>query len=118
MADPDNRDYFTSVACINGTGQVIPPMIILPRKGFFDKWADNEFDGDTLLRVNYSKYSNDDLALKWFQQFDRCTRNLQLNKWKLLIFGFYLIYEFFDYAVKANICLWRFIFHSTHCIQF
>ena len=62
MADPDNRDYITSVECINGTGRVIPPMIILQKKLNLDKWADNDLDGDTLLRVNDSGYSNDDVA--------------------------------------------------------
>ena len=66
ITDPDNRDYITSVEFINGTGRVILRWSFRKKNRFFDKWADNEFDGEILLKINDSGCSNDDHVLNDF----------------------------------------------------
>lgn len=41
----DTRNYVTSVECINGTGEFIPPLIILRGKLILEKWGNNDLDG-------------------------------------------------------------------------
>jgi len=37
IADPDNRDYITSVEAVSSTGETIPPLLIVKGSQILDK---------------------------------------------------------------------------------
>lgn len=92
-------------------------MLILSGALILEKWIqENNVDGDILLATSPTGYSNDELALKWLQQFERHSRKTQLGVWRLLIldgYGSLLTYEFYEYAQKHEIELFALPPHST-----
>ena len=77
-------------------------MLILSDALTLEKWVQgHNLDGDILLATSPTGYSNDELALKWLQHFERHSRKTQLGVWRLLIldgYGLHLTYEFYEYA--------------------
>ena len=121
LTDPDNREYITSVESISGGGKTIPPMLILCGILILEKWAEeNDLDEDILLATSPTGYSNDELALQWLEHFEIHSRKSQVGVWRLLIldgYGSHLTYEFYEYAQKHRIELFRLPPHSTHLTQ-
>ena len=111
LTDPDNREYITSVESISGRGETIPPMIILYGILILKKWAEeNDLDEDILLATSPTGYSNDELALQWLKHFEIHSQKSQVGVWRLLILDGYvshLTYEFYEYAQKHHIELFR-----------
>ncbi len=65
-------------------------------------------------------YSNDELAFKWLQHFEKNSRKTQIGVWRLLILDGYrshLTYEFYKYAQKHKIELIALPPHSTNLTQ-
>ena len=48
-------------------------MIILPGQLHLEGWVNNELEGNTLMAVSESGYTNDEIALDWLQHFNKCT---------------------------------------------
>ena len=60
-----NRDYITSVDCINRVGGSVPSFLILKGVIILHKWALlNNLKDDISLTISDSDYSNDCLALE------------------------------------------------------
>ena len=121
LTDPDNRKYLTSVETISGGGLSIPPMLILSAIVILEKWVqENDLDGNIPLATSLTGYSNDVLAMRWLVHFEHHSRRTQVGTWRLLImdgYGSHLTYEFYDYAQKHCIELFRLPPHSTHLTQ-
>ena len=121
LTDSDNREYLTSVETISGGGLSILPMLILSGIVILEKWAkENDLDGNIPLATSPTGYSNDVLAMRWLVHFERNSHKTQVGTWRLLImdeYGSYLTYEFYDYAQKHCIELFRLPPHSTHLTQ-
>ena len=121
LTDSDNREYITSCECISVGGRDIPPMIIIAGAWVLEKWAQhNDLDDDILLTTSPTAYSNDDLALDWLKHFDKHSRKGQVGAWRMLImdgYGSHMTFEFFTYAKRNKIELFRLPPHSTHLTQ-
>ena len=121
LSDPDNREFLTACESISGGGVEIPPMLILSGALILEKWVqENDLDGEILLSTSPTGYSNDELAFKWLQHFERDSRKTQIGVWRLLIldgYGSHLTYEFYEYAQKHKIELFALPPHSTHLTQ-
>ena len=121
LKDPDNREYITSVESISGGGKTILLLLILCGIYILEKWAEeNDLDEDILLATSPTGYSNDELALQWLEHFEIHSRKSQVGVWRLLIldgYGSHLTYEFYEYAQKHCIELFRLPPHSTHLTQ-
>ena len=121
LTDPDNREYVTSCECISAGGRDIPPMVIIAGVLILEKWAQqNDLNDDVLLTTSPTGYSNDDLAIDWLKHFDKHSRKGQVGAWRMLImdgYGSYMTYEFFTYAKRNQIELFRLPPHSTHLTQ-
>ena len=121
LLDPDNRKFLTSCQTISSGGMQIPPMLILSGELTPEKWfPENNLDGDILLSISLTGYSNDELALKWLQYFERHSRKTQMGVWRLLIidgYGSHLTYEFYEYAQRHRIELFALPPHYTHLTQ-
>ena len=121
IADPDNRDYITSVECINGVGGSVPSFLILKGVNILHKWAlENDLKDDIVLTTSDSGYSNDFLALEWLKHFNADSKKVQKGAFRLLlldVYGSHLTYEFWEYSKENKICLFRLPPHSTHLTQ-
>ena len=111
LTDPDNREYVTSCECISAGGRDIPPMVIIAGVLILEKWAQqNDLNDDVLLTTSPTSYSNDDLAIDWLKHFDKHSRKGQVGAWRMLIldgYGSHMTYEFFTYAKRNQIELFR-----------
>ena len=121
LTDPDNREYVTSCECISAGGRNIPPMVIIAGVLILEKWTQqNDLNDDVLLTTSPTGYSNDDLAIDWLKHFDKHSRKGQVGAWRMLImdgYGSHMTYEFFTYAKRNHIELFRLPPHSTHLTQ-
>ena len=121
LTDPDNREYVTSCECISAGGRDIPLMVIIAGVLILEKWAQqNDLNDDVLLTTSPTGYSNDDLAIDWLKYFDKHRRKGQVGAWRMLImdgYGSHMTYEFFTYAKRNQIELFRLPPHSTHLTQ-
>ena len=121
IADPDNRDYCTTVESISAAGATIPPLIILKAVNVLLKWSQqNDLEDQCVLGASESGYSNDDLALEWLQHFIDHTRKGRIGRYILLIvdgFGSHMTLQFFQLATASDIILFKLPAHSTHITQ-
>ena len=73
-----------------------------------------------MFAISESGYSNDELAIKWLEHFEKHSRMGQVGAWRLLIldgYGSHLTFEFFTFAKEHKIELFRLPPHSTHLTQ-
>ena len=120
LTDPDNRDYLTSCETINEVGGDIPPMLIIQGVNILEKWGVNNLDEDILLATSPTGYSNDNLAVWWLEHFNKHTKKTQIGDHRMLIldgFGSHMTYEFWQFAKRKRILLFRLPPHSTHLTQ-
>lgn len=70
MIDTDNRDYITSIECINASGETIFAILLISKFKFLYKWCPNkDHDGGTIINTTNIWYANDDKAFEWLQYF-------------------------------------------------
>ena len=74
QADPDNRDYITSIESISAAGEVHAPLLILKASSLLERWIVDELDDSTAIQYSDSGYSNDDINLIWLRHFEQATR--------------------------------------------
>ncbi len=76
MIDPENCDYITSVECIGSAGETIPPMFLISEVNILHKWCqDNNLDGETLIGITKTNYTNNNTILNKLQHFIDHTQN-------------------------------------------
>ena len=81
-----NRETVTVVEVISGDGRVLPPMVIVSGVLHQEQWSTTmNIEGDMLIAVSDTSYSNDVLCFEWIKHFERFTTKRQLGKWRLLL---------------------------------
>ena len=62
----------TILECVSASGNVLPPMMVYPRKKRIpDKFEEGAVSG-TLFKTNDSGWMNSELYLEWFHFFFHC----------------------------------------------
>ena len=120
LNDAEDRDYITSIECINAAGEAIPPLLILKGQHILHKWAKNSLPPDIRICTSGSGYSNDDIMDEWIKHFDEHTRTRTKGLWRLLIIDGYDSHfqsTVFYYAREHQISLFVLPPHSTHWSQ-
>ena len=75
LENSGNRDFISSLECVDGDGSVISNMIILSGKSHLEKFfLQNDLDGKVAMAVSDTGYDNDELSLHWLEHFDKHTR--------------------------------------------
>jgi len=69
-----NRDWVTSIECINACGWAISPFIILPGKRHQNIWY-RDLPPDWAIAVSDNSWTTDTLGVDWIQHFNRCTES-------------------------------------------
>jgi len=120
ISDPENRELVTSMECISADGRSINPMIIMAGIVFKEKHFDNNLNGQTLLAMSESGYTNDMLSYEWIKHFNRETKEGAQNRQRLLVMdghGSHLTREFVTYCYENRITPFLLPPHSTHLLQ-
>ncbi|KAM4064000.1 DDE superfamily endonuclease [Hirsutella rhossiliensis] len=80
----ENRESATAVEAISADGRYIPAFLILSGKVHLEQWYGiKELDGDTLIGVTETGFTNDQLNLAWIQHFDKHAKSK--GAWRLLL---------------------------------
>lgn len=120
LPSAQNREMVTVAEAMCGDRSVLPPMIILPGQLHLERWLNNELDGDTLTAVSDTRYINDEIALSWLEQFDKCSAMKQVGRKGLLLMDNHIshqTFEFLKYAREKGILLYYLPPHATHFLQ-
>jgi hypothetical protein len=70
LADPDVRDWITTVETISAGGFTIPAMIILAGSIMLEKHFDNNLEDDILMAITSSGYSNNLMEMEYIWHFN------------------------------------------------
>lgn len=62
---PDNRGSLTAMECFNGTGNDIPPMLILTGVQLLAPWFSNDLDDNIAITIAETGFTNDWISLQW-----------------------------------------------------
>lgn len=120
LASSQNHELAIVGKTINGNGEVLPPLVVLPGQLHLKGWINNELDGDTLVAVSDSGYTNDEISLAWLKHFDKFSAKGQTGAWRLLLLdnhGSHATKEFLGYGDDHRILLYFLPPHATHVLQ-
>jgi acylphosphatase len=59
---------------ISGDGEVLPCLVICAAQLHLEGWVHNNLDGDTLMAISETGYTNDELALEWLKHFEKFSK--------------------------------------------
>lgn len=69
MMNLNNRIYIISMKCINSVDWVYSSMLIIAEINILHKWEINDLNKRTVLVINVTEYSNDNLTMNWLKHF-------------------------------------------------
>ena len=101
LADPEVRDWVTTIETISAASKTIPAMLILFGSIMLQKHFDNDLDNNTLFGITHSGYLNAILSVEYIKHFDKITAKSVVGKYRMLIFdgvGFYMLDQFIWYC--------------------
>jgi hypothetical protein len=121
VLQPGNREWVTSIECVNSTGFVLPPCIIFKSTTYQQyAWFDDIPD-DWRIEISQNGWTTDEIGLRWLQKlFIPSTTGRTKGKYRLLVLdghGSHLTPRF-DRLCHENdiipICMPP---HSSHLLQ-
>jgi DDE superfamily endonuclease/Tc5 transposase DNA-binding domain len=120
LADPDNRDYITSIECICADGTALPSCLVLKGAIIQERFIVDQLDESTLLATSETGYSNDMINIEWIAHFDEHTRLKTIGAFRLLIldgFTSHIEYEFIQFCNTKKIIPFTLPPHTSHLLQ-
>ena len=131
MSDPDIRESLTTIEAINAVGDRAPSFMILPGQVFLEKYFDNDIPNDVAFTTNEetgSGFSNDMIALDWFEHWEEATRPgikmrrgiIHSGEYRILVMdghGSHLTKEFINNCWDYKVVPFLLPAHSTHILQ-
>ena len=68
LIQPGNREWVTSIECINSTGWALPPCIIFKGKVHIEGWyQDSKLPRDWRIEISPNGWTTDEIGLRWLQ---------------------------------------------------
>ena len=121
IIDPDNCDYITLVEYISSADETILPMLLVFGVKILYKWCQHNYlEGDIVIGITETSYTNDDTTLEWLQHFIDHIQNKRRGTCLLLIidsYGSQITLPFYNLTTKNKIVLFRLLPHFTHLTQ-
>lgn len=121
MADPDNREYITSVEAVSADGETIAPLIIFKGSSLLHRYsAVNKLHSYITLGFSDSAYINDDISESWMRHFIKNVARKRVGEWVLLLLDgreSHRTFRFWSLAIKHKIILFKLPPHSTHLLE-
>jgi DDE superfamily endonuclease/Tc5 transposase-like DNA-binding protein/Psq-like protein len=121
VLQPGNREWVTSIECVNSTGFVLPPCIIFKSSKYYRyAWFDDLPD-DWRIEISENGWTTDEIGLRWLEKlFIPATTSRTRGRYRLLVLdghGSHLT-PHFDRLCEQNdiipICMPP---HSSHLLQ-
>ena len=120
LLQPGNREWVTTIECINASGWALPPCVIFKGKVFVESWFDGLPD-DWRFEVSRKGWTSDEISLRWLEKlFIPSTSSRTKGKYRLLILdghGSYLTPKFDEICEKNDIIAICMPSHSSHLLQ-
>ena len=122
LIQPGNREWVTSIECINSTGWVLPPCIIFKGKVHIEGWyQDTALPHNWHIEVSDNGWTTDKIGLRWLQKvFIPTTTSHMTGKYRLLVLdghGSHLTPQFDQICSENDIILICMPAHSSHLLQ-
>lgn len=122
LVQPGNREWVTSIECINSRGWVLPPCIIFKGKVHIQGWyEDKALPHNWRIEVSDNGWTTDDIGLRWLKNiFIPATEACTTGKYRLLILdghGSHLTPQFDQICSENNIIPICMPAHSSHLLQ-
>ena len=117
---PENRISITIIEAVSAAGQTIAPILVVLGKIHMESWYPENLDGNELILLSETGYSNSQLALRWLQHFVKHTAPHDQGNPKVLLLDSHISHTSYDFvilAAKYHIILWTFPSHLTHVLQ-
>ena len=93
--DPNNRESLTSIECVNVNGFLIPPILVVAFQTLSKTTFVDELSPNYLITYSETGYSNSDIHNEWIRHFNKSTRAVTKETYRLLISdGFNTHFEF------------------------
>jgi len=116
---PGNRDWVTTIECINASGWSTPPFVILSGKLHQASWY-KDLPSDWVVAVSDNGWTTDELGLEWLKHFDRSTSTRTTGAYRLLILDGHSSHatpEFDSYCSDNKIISLCMPAHTSHLLQ-
>ena len=120
LLQPGNREWVTTIECINASGWALPPCVIFKGKVFIESWFDNLPD-DWRFEVSPNGWTSDEIGLRWLQKlFIPSTSSRLRGRYRLLVLdghGSHLTPSFDEICEKNDIIPICMPAYSSHLLQ-
>jgi hypothetical protein len=119
VIQPGNRDWVSTIECINASGWLIPPFIIFEGKVHIEAWY-TQLPNDWVIAVSENGWTTDEIGLAWIKHFNRHTASQTKGVYRLLILdghGSHATPEFDQYCTENKIITLCMPPHSSHHLQ-
>jgi hypothetical protein len=116
---PGNRDWVTTIECINASGWCLPPFVILSGKQHQASWY-HYIPIDWVLAVSDNGWTTDELGVEWVKHFNRYTAPRTHGVYRLLILDGHSSHatpEFDQYCTENKIITLCMPAHTSHLLQ-
>jgi hypothetical protein len=119
VVQPGNRDWITTIECINASGWSIPPFAILSGKLHQASWY-RDLPAGWVIAVSDNGWTTDELGLEWVKHFNRHTESRTKGVYRLLILDGHSSHatpEFDQYCAENKIITLCMPPHTSHLLQ-
>jgi len=122
LVQPGNREWVTSIECINSTGWALPPCILFKGKVHIEGWYQKpKLPLDSRIEVSPNGWTTDEIGLRWLKNlFIPATTGCMTGKYRLLVMdghGSHLTPQFDQICSENNIIPICMPAHSSHKLQ-
>jgi hypothetical protein len=119
VIQPGNREWVTTIECINASGWCLPPFVILAGKLHQASWY-QDLPPDWAVSVSDNGWTTDELGLEWVKHFNRHTETCTVGAWRLLVLDGHRSHatpEFDQFCTDNKIITLCMPAHTSHLLQ-
>ncbi|RJE18836.1 Pogo transposable element [Aspergillus sclerotialis] len=121
VLQPGNREWVTSIECVNSTGFVLPPCIIFKSTIYHQQAWYDDLPDDWRIEISQNGWTTDEIGLRWLEKlFIPITTSRTRGKYRLLVLdghGSHLTPRFDRLCYENDIIPICMPPHSSHLLQ-
>ena len=87
LIQPGNREWVTTIECINSSGWSVPLCMIFKGKVHIEGWyTENKIAGNWMIQVSPNEWTTDEIGLQWLQKvFIPSISRRSIDQYRLLV---------------------------------
>jgi hypothetical protein len=120
LLQPGNREWVTTMECINASGWALPPCVIFKGKVYIESWFD-DLPGDWRFEISPNGMTSNEIGLRWLENlFIPSTSSRVKGRYRLLLLDGHASHsntKFDDICEKHDIIPIRIPPQSSHLLQ-